>query len=57
MVMHDGLRGEGGCAARDAQEIGMPAAGLLPRPGKRKDFLLISFLSRVIHFLSLHRED
>jgi hypothetical protein len=44
-------------AARVAGSRGTPAAGLRPRPTREKDFLLISCLIRLIHLLSLNRED
>jgi hypothetical protein len=37
--------------------LGTPAAGLRPRPTKEKVFSLISCLIRLIHLLSLYRED
>jgi hypothetical protein len=49
-----GLRGR---AARVAEALGTPAAGLRPRPARGKVFLLISCLIRLIHLLSLNRED
>jgi hypothetical protein len=49
-----GLRGR---AARVAEVLGTPAAGLRPRPVREKVSLLISCLIRLIHLLSLNRED
>jgi hypothetical protein len=43
--------------ARVAEALGTPAAGLCSRPAREKVFLLISCLIRLIHLLSLNRED
>jgi hypothetical protein len=44
-------------AAKVARSRGTPAAGLHPRPTRDKGFLLISCLIRLIHLLSLNRDD